>query len=578
MKNNLKKFIEFILDYKLILILIIIISILNSFISSYRPKLIQEIIDYHIIYKDLLGFQKILVISIFFLFLESFLNFVLLYLSNILSQNIISNIRILLFNKLIHFKNYFFNKNPVGKIISYCISDIETISVIFNDGILLISGDIIKIVMIIIMMYTINHLLSIIILLIIPVIYIITRFFQKRLKNTFHEERRHNSHLNSFIQENIIGMFIIQIFHKEKEKYLEFKSINYKLMNAHIKTVFYFSIFFPLVELISAIMISIVIFYGGIYAIKKEIQPGEIIAFIFFIYLLFRPVRQIADRFNLIQRGLVGIERIFYILNNNDHHSEKLEYKNKLFFKRIKGFITFNNVYYYYPNNKKKLILNRISFKIKPGEKIAIIGDTGSGKSTIAHLISRFYELKKGNIYIDGFSIKKIDLRNLRFHIRFIPQNIFLFNDSILNNITLGNPLINFNSVKNMAKKIGIHDFIKSFPNGYQYVVKERGELLSTGEKQLISFLRIQMHPYSILILDESTASLNNKLEKIIQNAINFIVKQKTSIIITHKISTLTNVDKILLLKKGNIIEYESHNDLIKLNKYHKNDTISFLD
>ncbi|WP_185856075.1 ABC transporter ATP-binding protein [Blattabacterium cuenoti] len=565
-KSYFKQLLKISLNYKLTLLSTIIISILISFLSAYRPKLIQESIDSYIVYRDFFGLEKILMWIAALLFLESMFHFILLYLSNILAQNVIKKIRILLFEKFLYFKNSFFSKTSIGKLVSYSVSDMETIAVIFNDGILLVSGDVLRIMMIIIMMFTIHKQLSFIVLSTIPLMYIVTRFFQKTLKKTFHEERIQNSRLNSFLQENIVGMLIIQLFHKEKEKYLKFKSINHKLMNAHFQTIFYFSIFFPIVEIISAATISIVLFYGGYHSIIENgnVKPGQIIAFIFFIYLIFRPLRQIADRFNIIQRGIAGIERIFSILNSD----ETVLDKGKTQIKKLKGHIVFNDVYFSYIDGE--MVLKGISFEINPGEKVAIVGATGSGKSTITHLISRLYEIKKGSILIDGSHIQDIELKNLRSHIRVITQDPFLFNDSIINNITLGDSSISREKIENMAKRIGIHSFITSLPQGYKYIVKERGDLLSLGEKQLISFLRVQMHPYSMLILDEATTSLNKELEKLIYHAIDSLTKNKTSIIITHRLSTLKNADKILVINKGFLVEKGTHEELInKLNGYY---------
>ncbi|WP_185872773.1 ABC transporter ATP-binding protein [Blattabacterium cuenoti] len=561
--SYLIQFIKLSLDHKLILSLTISLSILTSFLSAYRPKLIQKVIDIHIIDKNILGLQNLLIWILIFIFLESVFNFLLLYISNILAQKIIQTIRILLFNKLLSLEDTFFITNSIGKLRSYFISDIETITVIFNDGLLLILGDILKIIIIAIMMYTVHQKLSYIILITIIMMYSITIIFQKLLKILFHKERKAISHFNSFLHENILGMSIIQLFNKEQDNFLKFKYINTNLKYIYNQTIFYFSIYFPIVEIIPSFSISLVILYVGYYAIEsKHIQPGQIIAFIFFIYLLFRPLRQIADRFNIIQKGITGMERIFSILNYNI-------IKNKKFIK-IKNFIghiIFDKVYFYSFNGK--IILNKISFEIKHGEKIAIVGNTASGKSTIINLISRYYELNKGNIIIDGYYIQDIELDSLRFHIKTVTQYPFLFNDSIANNISLGDSLITIKKIENMAKYIGIHHIISSLPNGYNYIVKEQGNMLSMGEKQLISLLRVKMHPHSMLILDNSTTFLDLKLENIIFNAINILSVNKTFIIITNSISILKKIDKILVLNKGNIVEIGSHNYLISLNGYY---------
>ncbi|WP_185882435.1 ABC transporter ATP-binding protein [Blattabacterium cuenoti] len=563
-KSYLIQFLKLSLDNKLTLMFTIFLSFLTSLISAYRPKLIQKAIDIHIVCKDFLGLKHLLIWILIFFFLESIFHFLLLYFSNIIAQNIIKKIRSLLFNKLLSLKNTFFIHNSIGKLISYCVSDIETITVIFNDGILLIFGDLLRIIMIAIMMYTVHNKLSFIVFLTIPIMYYITKFFQKMLKKTFHKERKEISRLNSFLQENLIGMSIIQLFNKEQEKLIKFKSINNSLKYVHIKIIFYFSIYFPIVEIIPSLSISLVILYGGFYAIEyQNIKPGQIIAFVFFIYLLFRPIRQIADRFNVIQKGIAGIERIFSILYN-DMFINKQGY---IKINRFIGHIIFDKVYCSSLHGKK--VLNNISFEIHPGEKVAIVGKTGSGKSTIINLISRYSEIEKGNIIIDGYNIQDIELDNLRFHIKTVTQDPFLFNDSIANNISLGDSSITIKKMKKMAKYIGIHNIISSLPNGYHSVVKEKGNILSMGEKQLISLLRVQMHPYSMLILDDSTTFLDTKLENIMLYAINLLSINKTVMIITHRLSILKKIDKILVLHQGNIVEIGSHNDLISLNGYY---------
>lgn len=561
--SSLRKLIQMSWCYRELTFSIVLISTTLSIITAYRPKLIQRTIDEPILEKNLPFLLELISWIGLLVFLEGLFQFILNYFSNVLAQRIINKLRTNLFNRLLNFKTAFFNKTPVGLLITRVISDIETVAGVFSDGLLLLFGDVLKILLIIGMMFKIHTQLTMIILLILPNMYWITRYFQRALRRTFREERLQNAYLNSFSQERILGMMTVQLFNREKTEYKTFRNINYQLMQAYFKTIVYFSMFFPIVELLSSISLCALIGYGAFRAINVgDVSSGEIIAFIFFIYLIFRPMNQMSDRFNTMQSGLAGADRIFDLL---DQKSESPD-KGKLQPENLKGHIIFKNVDFSYNQGEK--VLKSLSLEILPGEKIAVVGATGAGKSTLVQLLARFYDPDSGFISIDGYRIEEIALKNLRQHVRVMTQDPFLFNDTIRNNLSLGKP-IELSEIREKARIIGIDNFIESLPLQYDQTVKERGKLFSTGQRQLLAFLRAQLHPYSILILDEATASMDSHTENLMYKAIENLTYKKTSIIIAHRLSTVQKMDKIIVIDNGKLIEQGTHSDLLLKKGYY---------
>lgn len=538
----------------------ILTALFLAFISSYRPVLISQAIDIDILQnKNFSGLYLSLLYIFILLVLEVSLQFLLSYISSFLAQNVIYNLRIKLYKKLIYFKTAFFDQTPLGALVTRVISDIETISTIYTDGILMVLGDILRIVFVIIMMYSINWKLATVALFIFPIMILITRIFQKAIKKAFSQERTQTSIQNSFLQERLSGMMIVQVFNQRSKEYKNFFKINQELEKAYLKTVFYFSLFFPVVDIITGIAIGVMIWFSGHEALSQQgISPGIVIAFTTsYINMLVRPMRQIADRFNSIQRGIVGAERVFTILDSKEEMPNTGTTKKD----HLQGSIVFDRVNFSYTEDQP--ILKNLSFSVQPGEKIAIVGATGAGKSTIINLLSRFYDISSGHIYIDGINLQDYELNNLRSHIAVVLQDVFLFNQTIFQNITLGNPKITYEQIREAAKKIQIDDFIMSLPNGYFYEVSERGSSISQGQRQLISFLRAYVYNPSILVLDEATSSIDSKSEGLIQVATEQITQNRTSIIIAHRLSTIHNADKILVLDHGQIQEIGSHNELM---------------
>ena len=569
-KFNFKLFtrlLNYVKPYKVNFIFLTVAAILISVFSILNQYLLKIAVDTYITPKDYEGL--ILIISLMFgvLIFQVTFQFLFVFLANILGQKVVYDIRIKLFSRIIKFKMSYYDKSSVGRLVTRAVNDMETIASIFSQGLFMIVADLILMLSVLAVMIFLSLKLSFIIFAILPFILIATRLFQRAMKVAFNDVRNEVANLNSFVQERISGIKEIQIFNREKIENEKFIKINEKHKNAWLKTVWYNSIFFPIAEISTSITIGLLVWYGGglVGLGQSSITLGTIFLFIQLSQMLYRPLRQIADKFNTLQMGMVAANRVFKILDNSEFIKDEGKLKPNI----IEGNVSFKKIEFSY--DSKNQVFKDFNLNIKAGEKVAIVGSTGSGKTTIVNLLLRFYELDKGEILIDGKNIKEMPIDLLRSNISLVSQNIFLFADSIYNNIVLYNKKISINKVIEAAKKIGIHNFITKLPNSYNYNVKERGIMLSEGQKQLISFLRAYINEPSILILDEATSSIDSKTEKLIQYATSKIIENKTSIIIAHRLSTILNSDKIILLDKGEIKEIGTHDELLKIHKgYYK--------
>ena len=553
-----RKVMRFSRPYKFIYYLLIFSAISLSIFSTISPYLLKLVIDDYIVPKNYDGFRFIIFLMFLILVFEVIFQFIFIYYANWFGQKIIKDIRVVLFKKILNFKMSYFDNTPVGRLVTRSVSDIEVIASIFSQGLFMIVADFLKMGFVVIIMLVLNWQLSLIVFSILPIIIYATKIFQKSMKRAFEDVRTQVANLNSFVQERINGIKIVKLFSRENIDYKIFNEINNKHKKAWLKTVWYNSIFFPVAEISTSVTIGLLVWYGGLQAsLSGAISIGTIFLFIRMSQMLFQPLRQIADKFNTLQMGMVAANRVFNIIEkeNKNIKNGKTEKLN------IKGSIEIKNLFFSY--TEKEEVLKGINFSAKPGEKVAIVGSTGAGKSTIINLISRFYEFKNGDILIDDISIKKFKLQSLRRNIALVLQDVFLFADTIHNNISLFDPSISRKQIIKAAKDIGVHDFINSLPNNYDYNVKERGVMLSSGQRQLIAFLRAYVTNPSILILDEATSSIDANSEELIQRATSKISEGKTSIIIAHRLSTIRNADKIIVLDKGNIIEVGDHSRLI---------------
>ena len=553
-------------SYKLRFSIAVFSTITLAFVASLNPYIISETVDDFVNNQD---FQKLVYyinILLIIVFVEVILQFLFIYYANWVGQHIIRDIRGTIFRRIQSFKMSYFDHNSVGRLVTRVVSDIETIANFFSGGVFMIVSDILKMLVVIVLMFVMNWYLASIVLAVLPILVYATKVFQVAIKATFQDVRNQVANLNGFVQERIVGMKILQLFGREEVEFENFKKINDKHKRAHVKTVWYYSIFFPVAEILSSIAIGLIVWKGGHQILEGFTTVGSVISFIKMAQMLFRPLRQIADKFNQLQMGIVSGERVFKVIDTQSSISKE----GDVIASNLKGDIEFNKVRFSYIKDEE--VLKGVSFKVTKGQTVAIVGATGAGKSTIINLINRFYEIDSGVIFIDKIPLKDYELTSLRNQIAIVLQDVFLFSDSIYNNITLKNSQISLEEVKKAAKKIGIHDFIMSLPNQYDYNVKERGIMLSSGQRQLIAFLRAYVSKPRILILDEATSSVDSYAEQMIQYATEAITKGRTSIVIAHRLATIKKADKIIVMDKGQIVEEGTHKELlVKKNGYYKN-------
>lgn len=540
-------------------------AILLSLVSVAKPILLQEIVNIYFKNKDKEGILYFSLLMVVFLIAEVLLQFIFIYKVNWLGQHIIKDIRVQLQKHMLQFKMTYFDNSSVGKLVTRLVSDTETIAQFFGQGLFMIISDLLKMLVVAIVMLWMNWKMALIAFIVLPVLIYVTKLFQIAIKTAFQEVRVQVANLNGFVQERVTGMKIVQLFNHEKVEYEKFVKINDLHKKANIKTVWYYSIFFPIAEILSSISVGLLVWYGGLDIVNNgTTEIGQIIAFIMMSQMLFRPLNQIADKFNTLQMGMVAGDRVFEIMDTKNQIAKTGDLEAKSF----KGDIEFKNVRFSY--NKGEEVLKGISFRVNAGETVAIVGATGAGKSTIINLVNRFYEIDEGEICIDNTNILQYTLASLRSQIAVVLQDVFLFSDSIYNNIALSDESITMEQVIDAAKEIGIHEFIMSLPNNYHYNVKERGGMLSTGQRQLIAFLRAYVSKPSILILDEATSSIDSYSEKLIQQATDKITRHQTSIIIAHRLTTIKNANRIIVMDKGKIMEQGSHMELLEKNGYYK--------
>jgi len=562
----LKRVFQYVKPYRTIFIWSVILTILLAVVAPVRPFLIKYTLDHYILQGQYNGLLMMTIVMLLLLVLQSAIQYSHTLLTNILGQSAIRDLRINVFNHITTLRLKYFDKTPIGQLITRTVSDLETISDIFSEGLIVIIGDILQVIAIICVMFYADWGLTLMVLLPMPLLIIATSIFQRSIKSAFQEIRTEVSNLNTYLQEHITGISIIQYFAREDQEYRKFKMINKRYRDANIRSNWYYSIFFPVVEIISAMCLGLLVWYGAKSILSKplDVTPGTIAEFILYIGMLFKPIRELADKFNTLQMGMVGAERVFKVLDTDEKTVNNGTYAPA----KMQGNISFNHVWFAY--NDENYVLKDLNFKVKAGQTVAMVGATGAGKSSTINILNRFYEIQKGDIKVDGVNIDEYELGYLRKNIATVLQDVFLFSDTIFNNITLNNPDITMEEVVDAAEKVGAHDFIERLPGGYQYNVMERGATLSAGQAQLISFIRALVYNPSILVLDEATSSVDTETEILIQSAIDKLMKGRTSIVIAHRLSTIQKADQIIVLDKGEIMETGSHQELLKLDGYYK--------
>lgn len=550
----------------------IVLTILLAVFAPLRPYLIAYTLDHHILEGDYGGLLNMTALMLGLLLLQSLTHYLQTRTTNALGQSAIRDLRTNVFNHISNLRLKYFDKTPIGQLITRTVSDLETIADIFSEGLIAMVGDLLQVIVIVAWMFYEDWELSLVVLLPLPLLLLATRIFQRAIKVAFQQVRAEVANLNTFLQEHISGIAVIQYFAREEQEYGKFEKINARYRDANIRSNWYYSIFFPVVELISALSLGLLIWYGSNMILQKPLQvkPGTITMFILFLNMLFRPIRELADKFNTLQMGMVGASRVFKVLDTHETTSNT----GSLAPRQLKGHIKFDHVWFSYEQDAQPapadFVLKDISFEVPAGHTVALVGATGAGKSSTINMLNRFYEIHSGKITIDGTEIAQYDLHFLRSQIATVLQDVFLFSDTILNNITLANPNITLQEVVASAKKVGAHDFIQRLPGGYNYNVMERGATLSAGQAQLISFIRALVYNPAILVLDEATSAVDTATEMMIQRAINTMMEGRTAIVIAHRLSTIQKAHQIIVLDKGEIKEKGTHQELLRLNGAYK--------
>jgi len=559
----LRRLFSFAAPYKRSFYLSMFLTVVLAVLSPLRPWLIQVTVDKYIANQWMRMLIIITIVQIGVLLLETLVRFFFGYLTNWLGQSVVKDLRVTVYKKIVRLNLSFFDRTPIGTLTTRTINDIEAINDVFSEGIISIVADLLMIVAILVVMFIEDWRLTLISLSPFPVLILATWIFKESVNKSFHQVRNAVAALNAFVQEHITGMVVVQAFSAEKREGARFKQINKEHRNANIDAIFAYSVFFPVVEIILAISLGLMVWWGANKVLSYEVTQGVMIAFIMYLNLLFRPLRVLADKFNTLQMGMVASERVFKILDNEDQIPDKGT-KDAA---GMKGDILFDHVHFAYTEDR--YVLKDISFHARPGDTIAIVGHTGSGKTTIISILNRLYEIQKGQIRIDGVDISEYTLSSLRSKIGVVLQDVFLFSGSIYENITLRNPEISRERVEQAARLIGMHDFIMQLPGGYDYQVMERGSTLSLGQRQLISFVRALLYDPAILILDEATSSVDTESEALIQQAIDKLIAGRTAIVIAHRLSTISKASKIIVLDKGEIREMGNHEELLKLGGFY---------
>ncbi|QQD15575.1 ABC transporter ATP-binding protein [Sphingobacterium sp. UDSM-2020] len=562
--NLLRRMVKYMKPYGNIFWISVVLTILLAAVAPALPILIQYTLDKYILQFNTSGLSLMFILMIVLLIVQTLVRYYHTLMTNTLGQSVIRDIRIEVFNHITKLRLKYFDQTPLGKLITRTISDLETISNIFSEGLIQIIGDLLQLVVILGVMFYTDWKLTLIVLVPMPLMIAATYIFKEAMKSAFQDVRKWVSNLNTFLQEHISGMGIIKYFAREEQEMNKFKDINGHHRNAHIRANWYFSIFFPVLEIIMAISLGLLVWFGAKQILGDVISAGVVVAFIMYINMIFRPIRELIDKFNTLQMGMVSAERIFEVLDTDEHTPND----GKLTPNHIRGEIEFKKVWFAY--NDENWVLRDVSFKVAPGETLALVGATGAGKSSTINILSRFYEINKGQILLDGIDIREYELNFLRKTIATVLQDVFLFSDSILHNIDLHDEHITRESIISAAKQVGAHDFIMRLPGGYDYQVQERGATLSSGQAQLISFIRALVHDPRILVLDEATSSVDTETEELIQHAIDNLMVGRTAIVIAHRLSTIQKANKIIVLEKGEIMEVGTHHELLNIDGYYK--------